>query len=173
MSTQQLNAQLMRILKFDDADLDANRQGRMTIGQRTRLLIDNRDVLFILLIIFGAPISLVGIIARQGVALDQILAVVAIEVIAIIFGRNQLRQLWEAVLGHVSKGSGITKFQVQVYAPQHDLFRSMMGEKWAYGVIESTTFHVPVEMAEQFEGKKLCVYYTQELHKTLSAEVIA
>lgn len=172
MSSQTLNAELMRILKFDSSDLDANRQGQMSIGQRTRLLLENNEVVIILLCLVGAPIGIVGMIAREGIKIDQILAALAVIVLAVIFGRPYLKKLWEVLLGKVSVVSGTITIRLQPYDPRYHFVAAVLGDKWAYGVIEDISFQVPLEMETTFQGKKLAVYYTPQSRKVLAALVI-
>ena len=167
MSTQNLEAPLMRLLKFGTYDLNANRQGQLSFQQRQGLI--NGDDFTLIGLVVALPVFLVSWILGFS-SVTYVLAIAAFLFVVGISSRNAVKKLLDIVTGTVKNAEGV--ITIYVNTTEQRTFLGALQNQWAYGVIEGVNFYVPAEMAQSFQGKKMRVYYTPRFRQAVSAEFI-
>ncbi|MBI1257924.1 MAG: hypothetical protein GC204_10670 [Chloroflexi bacterium] len=168
MAADSFDFELNRLLKFDPTDLAANQQGRLTTGQRVRLLRD-ADSIFPL-ILLGSPLVVIAWVINQQPFVQILGFVVLIAVIA-IFNRKSVNLLLDVLVGRVASTAGI--IAILVYSTGERTFAGTLVRSFATGRIGDLNFQVPVEMAAHFNGAALRVYYLPRARKAVSAEQVS
>lgn len=167
MASNPPDAELMRLMNFTPEDLAANRQGRLSLIQRGRLLLQV-DPAFLIL----AVLLTVGIVVGPfgPVPIYQAAGLAVVLAILLLLNRPGVRLLLDALAGQVDAISG--PLSVKIYQHDQRTFLGMMQQKFANGVIDDVTFVVPVGMAESHQGKPMQMYYTPRTRQAVSGEAL-
>jgi hypothetical protein len=168
------DAALAQVLGFDQEELDANRQGRLTIRQRNRVFTRQRALIIAMLLItvFIGVVSAIVIIAvltqADASIVAGILAVIG-EIITVVLAYVvwYLRQRYRRFLrpGYVDRISGpVTCYQLKE--------RSNEATHTSYYVrINAMEFEVPEAALGEFQdGQPYDIYYAPQRPGLLSAE---
>jgi hypothetical protein len=166
MSAQQPNLELMQILSFDANELELNRSGRLSLQQRI-LMLREMDYLFALFVVL-LPVWLIGWAIGQ-FPFVQVLMVVAMIAVTGILNRTSVKILVDILAGQVQNVSG--SITIRIYIHKRTTFLGIMGVQYANGTIGDVTFHLPVAMADNFQGKSLQIFYTPRYRKAVSGEI--
>jgi hypothetical protein len=165
MATDSFDFELNRILKFDPTDLAANQHGRLSTGQRIRLLRE-ADTIFPLLFL-GSPLVVIAWVINQQ-PLIQILGFVALIAVIAVFNRKSVNLLLDVLSGRVSSSAGTVT--ILLYSTGERTFAGTLVKSLATGRIGDVIFQVPVEMAANYNGAGLRVFFLPRVRKAVSAE---
>jgi hypothetical protein len=168
MATGQPSDDLMQLLNFDSDDFKLNQKGELSFQQRLHVLtrIDVMPIFFTIALPVGAVIG--GIM--KTVTPIQVLVALILAVISASLSRTSFQIILTALEGKVVETSGTVT--MRIYTHDRRTYAGMMGKKFANGIINNTSFVVPLEMASRYQGKPLRIFYTAGYHQAVSGEVL-
>ena len=167
MTDEPSDRELQRLLQFSSDDLALNQAGRLSLLQRVQMLpeMDYLFLLFVVLLPIWMAAWLIG-----AVPFIQVMMVVVMILITGLLDQRSVRTLLDVIIGQVDQVSGVTT--IRIFTHDQRTFLGLMGKQFANGTINDITFHLPLELAHQVQGKSLRVYYTPRYRKAVAAKYL-